>query len=83
MNDFDGAEIVGIKELHQNMKTISDRALQGVEFIVFKSSKPIFRIIPYRTKKEKGKYTLKDFLKLQTHTGDKNLSKNIDKILYS
>lgn len=75
-------EVLGVKELHQKMKWISERVLEGQEFLVMKSSKPIFKIVPCEVKKRKGKTTLQDFLKLSSKTGDKNLSKNMDTILY-
>ena len=73
---------IGVRQLHLDLSKISERTSKGEEFLVMKNSKPIFKIVPYRLKNKSGKYSLKDFLKLKTSTGDKNLSKNIDKILY-
>jgi antitoxin (DNA-binding transcriptional repressor) of toxin-antitoxin stability system len=72
--------IIGIKQLHVDLKSISQRVQNGEEFVVVKNSKPVFRIIPLEEKPVK-KYTLKDFESIQ-FKGGKDLSKNIDKILY-
>lgn len=73
-------QIIGIKQLYTNLKEISHEALYGQSFIVVKNSKPVFRIEPIETVKKK-KYNLEDFKKIQ-FKGGKNLSKNIDKIIY-
>lgn len=79
-------QTIGIKELHVKMKFISEKAAKGQEFIVIKNSKPIFKIVPYHLpKKLKNKKFnfLEEFKNAQFRAKDKNLSKNIDKILYS
>ncbi|MBU1519581.1 hypothetical protein KJ973_02740 [Patescibacteria group bacterium] len=75
-------QIIGIKQLHQNLKQITDATMTGQSFLVVKNSKPAFRIEPVQGLNLK-KYTLKDFKKLQFKSANKNLSKNIDKILYN
>ena len=74
------AQIIGIKQFHKEMKKISELVADGQEFIVVKNSKPAFRIVPVDPLK--ALFTLKDLSKLQFKTGQKNLSKEIDKILY-
>lgn len=77
---------IGVKELHKNMKKISEQAQKGVNFVVMKHAKPIFKIGPVNSYPTK-KYTLGDFKKITFNSKDiggvdKNLSQNIDKILY-
>lgn len=74
-------QIIGIKQLYTKLKEISEETLCGKSFIVVKNSKPVFRIEPIEAKKTK-KYNLKDLKKAQFMVADKNLSKNIDKIVY-
>ena len=38
--------IVGLKELRQNMAKYVKKVAQGSSFIVFKQSNPLFRILP-------------------------------------
>lgn len=38
--------IVGLKELRENMNKYAERVAQGETFVVFKQSKPLFKIIP-------------------------------------
>lgn len=70
-----------MRELLRNSKAISRDTKRGMSFVVAKNNEPLFRIEPMETK-AKGKYTLKDLLSLRFHGKEKNLSKNIDKILY-
>jgi len=46
--------IIGIKELIKNLKTVYREVDRGNEFIVVKNSKPAFRIIPI-DKKERSR----------------------------
>ena len=79
--------IIGIKELIKNLKTIYREVDRGNEFIVVKNSKPAFRIIPV-DKKEKSREKVdntdlvKKLEKIQ-FSGNENLSQNIDKIIYN
>ena len=73
-------QIIGIKQLHQNLKKIAEAALAGQSFIVVKNSRPVFKIEPIQSVSKK--YTLADFRKLQFKIRDSNLSRKIDKILY-
>jgi len=38
--------IVGLKELRENMNKYAERVARGESFIVFKQSKPLFKITP-------------------------------------
>lgn len=76
------AEIVGVKQLYKNLRQIAQRAKSGESFIVVKHAKPLFLLTPYEDNKEEKPYTLKDFARLQRKTGEKNLSKQIDRIVY-
>ena len=73
------SNIVGVRELHSRLREISEATMLGESFIIVRNTKPIFRIEPY--KKEGKKYSLADFSKIRFR-GGKNLSKNIDKIIY-
>ena len=75
------AQIIGVKELHKNLKRISEAAMSGESFLIVRNSKPVFRIEPVE-KITKKKYILADFEKIQFRSNSKNLSKNIDKIVY-
>lgn len=75
------AQIIGVKELHKNLKQISEAAMKGESFLIVRNSKPIFRIEPIK-KIAKKKHTMKDLWEIRFKGKDKNLSKNIDKILY-
>ena len=75
-------EMIGVKQLHKDLKKISQRTLRGESFIVMKHTKPLFLLIPYEKNEEEKPYTLKDFARLQRKTGEKNLSKQIDRIIY-
>lgn len=77
-------QIIGVKQLYKNLKTISNKVAKGESFIVVKRSKPIFRVIPYQEEKRK-KYTLKDLKNLQFEklkSGHEKLSEKIDEIVY-
>ena len=72
---------IGVRELHRNMKRISERVSHGGSFVVMKSSRPVFRIEPIERKRER-KYTWEDLEKFQFTGFEKDLSKKVDKILY-
>lgn len=71
--------IIGIKELHQNLKRIADAALKGKSFTVVRDSRPVFRIEPVDVPKTR---TIEDFLALK-FKGDANLSRKVDEIVYA
>ena len=75
--------IIGIKELHRNLKRVADAAQKGASFTVVRDSRPVFRIEPTRTRSHKKTRTLEDFLKRASfRSKDKNLSKKVDAIVY-
>jgi len=67
-------KIIGLKELRTNMSEYAKRARVGQSFIVFKQSKPLFKITPLEsdedweemidfTKIKKGGVDIKELLK--------------------
>lgn len=77
-------KIIGVKQLYKNLKTISEETLNGHSFIVVKNSKPVFKIEPINQDiLKKKKYNMADFKKIQFKSKYKNLSKDIDKIVYN
>ena len=76
-------EIIGIKELHRNLKRVADAAQKGASYTVVRDSKPVFRIEPVGDGPRRGGSTMREILKrLEFSDKDKNLSRNIDKIVY-
>ena len=73
--------IIGIKELHKNLKRVADAALKGNSFTVVRDSRPVFRIEPVEIATERSG-TIEDFLALK-FKGDADLSKKIDEIAYA
>jgi len=74
--------IIGIKELHRNLKRVADAAVKGKSFTVVRDSKPVFRIEPVGVE-PRGGGTMREILKrLEFSDKDRNLSRNIDKIVY-
>lgn len=74
-------QIIGIKQLHKDLSKIAEKAKKGQSYIVVKNSKPVFRLEPFQAER-KPKFTIEDFKKIR-FKGGKNLSKDIDKILYN
>lgn len=74
-------QIIGVKQLHKDIKRICEATKKGESFLIVRNSKPVFKIEPVR-KFSKKKYTINDLWKIRFKSKDKNLSKNIDKILY-
>ena len=75
-------KIIGVRELTRNMKTISRAAKRGTSFLVMRNTEPIFRIEPITDEKQTGKYTLKDLIGIRFKSGEKDLSKRVDEIVY-
>ncbi len=69
---------IGVKQLHKELKNIAKETRRGQSFLVMNRTEPIFRIEPVASKPQKG---LEAFLNIH-FKGDKNLSRDIDKILY-
>lgn len=76
--------IIGIKELHRNLKRVADAALKGASFTVVRDSRPVFHIEPAHPNISPGKKrrTMEDFFALAVKTGDPDLSKKVDDIVY-
>lgn len=75
-------QIIGIKQLQTHLKQLTQQVQAGGSFVVVKNSKPVFRIEPIEGQQVK-RYTLADLKRIQFRSGQKNLSKSIDKIVYS
>lgn len=80
-------KIIGVRELTRNMKTISRATKRGASFLVMRNTEPLFRIEPIADEKKQenipaGKYTLKDLMGIRFRSGEKDLSKRIDEIVY-
>jgi antitoxin (DNA-binding transcriptional repressor) of toxin-antitoxin stability system len=75
------SKTIGIRELHRNLKRISEAAKRGQAFIVLRNATPVFRIEPLPVLKTGKKYTLADFRRAE-FSGPKDLSKRIDEIVY-
>lgn len=76
------SNIIGVRELSRDMKRISLAVKRGESFLVMRNTEPIFRIEPIVEKKNNGKYTLKDLMSIRFKSGEKNLSKRVDEIVY-
>ena len=80
------SEIIGMKELHRNLKRVADRALKGRSFTVVRDSRPVFRIEPitrYTAGKKRKYLTIRDILKAGSFSDpDPHLSQKIDDIVY-
>jgi len=74
-------KIIGVRELVRSTKAVSRETRRGVSFIVMRNTKPLFRIEPI-AKQRTGKYTLKDLLSIRFKSGEKDLSKRVDEIVY-
>jgi antitoxin (DNA-binding transcriptional repressor) of toxin-antitoxin stability system len=55
--------LVGLKELRQNMSKYANKVSKGETFIVFKQAKPLFRICPLE--KEEKWELVTDFTKIK------------------
>lgn len=83
-------KIIGVKQLREQLPKIAKEAAKGQSFLVMRHQKILFRLEPpgffdEPTKKQTtGKQLLEEFKKMQFSApkGNKNLSKNIDKIVY-
>lgn len=74
-------QIIGIKQLQTHLKQLTQQVQAGGSFVVVKNSKPVFRIEPIEGQRTM-KYTLADLKRIQFRSGQKNLSKSIDRIVY-
>ncbi|MSU74984.1 MAG: hypothetical protein EXS55_00485 [Candidatus Magasanikbacteria bacterium] len=71
---------IGLKELHRNLSKIAKEAFRGASFVVLNHTTTMFRIEPPTPPQKK--YSWADLKNLQFKGGDKNLSRDIDKIVY-
>lgn len=71
---------IGVREFRQNLTKIEHAISKGTSFVVTRHRKPIFEIRP--PKKTMGQTLIEEFKPLQFSSGDPNLSKKIDDIVY-
>ena len=74
-------KIIGMKELQNSLSRVTREVDAGRSFIVLKHARPAFRIEPMPSR-EKKTHTLADLYDIRFKTGDRNLSKKVDRILY-
>lgn len=72
--------VIGLREAQRDFAAIVTAVEHGQSFVVTRHAKPVLRMSPVEEKKT-AKYTLED-LKSLRFSGGKNLSKEIDKIVY-
>jgi antitoxin (DNA-binding transcriptional repressor) of toxin-antitoxin stability system len=79
------SEIIGVKQLHRDMKKIARATGRGKSFTVVRNSKPIFCVVPLPSKAAKqNKRSIEDLMSLRftLKTKESDLSKKIDTIVY-
>lgn len=69
---------ISIREYLRNYNTYNDKVMKGECFVITKNNQDQIKLSPVDTDK---RYTMKDLLSIR-FSGDKDLSKNIDKIVY-
>jgi len=69
---------ISIREYLRNYNDYNHKVIKGESFIITKNNQDQIKISPVENTK---KYKMKDLLSIR-FSGDKNLSKNIDKIVY-
>ena len=74
-------KIIGVRELVRNTKAVSRETRKGVSFIVMRNTEPLFRIEPVVEGRGK-KYSKKDLMGIRFKSGERDLSKKIDNIVY-
>lgn len=73
---------ITVRELHNSLPKIAARVAKGQSYVVTRYAKTLFRIEPdVPVEKEKKTYTLDDILAIK-FKGGKNLSRDIDKVVY-
>jgi prevent-host-death family protein len=73
--------IVGLRELRENVGKYAARVARGESFVVMRRSRPMFRIVPVDD--EEGWETVVDFTKIPKYKGGiraEELLKTLDKI---
>ncbi len=84
-------QTINVRYLQRNMKDIAEKVKKGNSFAVFKNSTIIFQINPApkdllcenNSRKQNEFTTLHDVFKKAQFNGDKNLSKQVDDIVYN
>ena len=77
-------QTIGVKEFRNDFKKIVRATKRGQSFVVTSHKEPLFRIEPpQKEKKRAAKTLLEEFGDLQFHSGQKDLSKRIDEIVYA
>ncbi|MFA5945796.1 MAG: hypothetical protein WC802_02720 [Patescibacteria group bacterium] len=71
---------ITVRELHQNMPAIGAAVKRGQRYIVVRHARPLFSIAEPEAVEPKT-YKIADLVGI--YKGDKHLSRDIDKILYS
>ncbi|KKU80826.1 MAG: hypothetical protein UY09_C0052G0003 [Parcubacteria group bacterium GW2011_GWA2_47_8] len=72
--------VIGIKQLYTELKSITQRVNAGETFLVMNHTKPAFRIEPTQPNKT-PQHTLRDLAAI-TFRGPKDLSKSVDSVVY-
>lgn len=73
--------IIGVKELYKNLHKVAAKTKKGQSFLVMKHMKPLFEINPVHTTTT-GQRLLGALKKMQIKSGDPDLSKKVDEIVY-
>ncbi|HFC77023.1 MAG TPA: hypothetical protein ENJ27_02235 [Candidatus Moranbacteria bacterium] len=84
-------QTINVRRLQRNMKDVAKKVKHGKSFAVFKNSTMIFQINPVpkemlyenNSHKKNTTTTLHDIFKDAQFNGGKNLSKQIDDIVYN
>lgn len=74
-------QTISTRTLYRELPRIAKAAARGERFAVTKNGKPIFAIGPVRTIRGKS-YDINEFKNIQWAGGDKDLSKNVDEVVY-
>lgn len=69
---------ISIREYLRNYSAYNDKVMKGESFVITKNNQDQIKLSPVDGDK---KHTMKDLLSIR-FSGDKDLSKNIDKIVY-
>lgn len=60
------SNIVGVKELRENLSVYTDQVQKGKSFTIVRRSKPIFKIVPVTDEDDDGKWErVADFTKIR------------------
>ncbi len=76
-------DIISVRELHHDFLNVTKAVQKGRHLTVARHGKPLFLITPLAEKEpNKRTHTFADLMKISFKSGDKNLSKKIDEIVY-